>query len=97
MSNSRICINKKLLVKNSGICCLAMIFNLSNPKMKILHVKISFDTTKHNSVLFETQQVINVKDTTSYKNKDTTNYKQTEIFPQIPSSMVDQYKVITNL
>ena len=43
-------------VKNSGICCLALIFNLSNPKTTILHAKNLFkkpevaNTTSH--VLF---------------------------------------------
>ena len=37
MSNAIPCINKRFTDKNS---CLALIFNLSNPRMTILHLKI---------------------------------------------------------
>ena len=33
------CIHQRLTVKNSGILCLALIFNLSYPRMTILHTK----------------------------------------------------------
>ena len=39
MSNSIICINKRDEDKNSGILCLALIFNLSNLRMTILYAK----------------------------------------------------------
>ena len=37
MSNAVKCINKRSAVKSSGSSCLALIFNLSNPRTTILH------------------------------------------------------------
>ena len=37
MSNVIRCINKRFVFKNSVILCLALIFNLSNPRTTILH------------------------------------------------------------
>ena len=42
ISNAMIYIDKRFVVKNSGISCLALIFNLSNPRTTVLHVKIRF-------------------------------------------------------
>ena len=33
---NNICIDKRFAIKNSGISCLALIFNLSNPRMTFL-------------------------------------------------------------
>ena len=38
--NVIMCIDKRFPVKNSGMSCLTLIFDLSNPKMRTLHVKI---------------------------------------------------------
>ena len=39
MYNAIICINQRFAVNNSGISCLALIFNLNNLRMTILQVK----------------------------------------------------------
>ena len=38
---------KRFAGKNSGISCLALIFNLSNPRMKILHAKKWFKIARY--------------------------------------------------
>ena len=44
MSNATRSINQRLAFKNSGISCMALIFNLNNPRTTILHAK---DTSSH--------------------------------------------------
>ena len=39
ISNARTCIYKRFAVKSSGISCLALMFNLSNHQMRILHTQ----------------------------------------------------------
>ena len=39
MSNAIRCINQRFAFKNSGIACLALIFNLSYPRSTIVHAK----------------------------------------------------------
>ena len=46
MSNSIIWINKRFVVKNSDVSCLALIFNLSNPRMTSLHAKNRFKVAR---------------------------------------------------
>ena len=41
------CIDKRFAVKNSGISCLSLIFNLNNPRMKILHAKNWFKVARY--------------------------------------------------
>ena len=42
--DSNLC--KRFAVKNSGICCLALKFNLNNPRMKSLQSKNQFKIVK---------------------------------------------------
>ena len=51
MSNAIRCIDKRFKVKNSGISCLALIFNLSSPRMTILHPKKWFQVAKFDESL----------------------------------------------
>ena len=51
MPNTIRCIDKRFEVKNSGISCLALIFNLSNPRMTILHPKKWFQVAKYDESL----------------------------------------------
>ena len=48
VSNVKTCINKRFAVKNSGICCLALIFNLRIQRMTlaILHAKNQFNIAR---------------------------------------------------
>ena len=39
MLNAIRCINQRFAFKNSGISCLALIFNLNNPITTVLHAK----------------------------------------------------------
>ena len=39
MSNAIRCIDQRFAFKNSGISCLALIFNLNNPRTTILYAK----------------------------------------------------------
>ena len=55
MSNAIIGVNQRFAVKNSGISCLALIFNLRNQGMTILHAKNQFKVAKYDesyTVLF---------------------------------------------
>ena len=47
MSNAIKCINQRFVFKNSGISCLALIFNLNNLRMTILHAKKLLLVAKH--------------------------------------------------
>ena len=47
MSNAIRCINQRFAFKNSGISCLALIFNLSNLRTTILHSKKMLPAAKH--------------------------------------------------
>ena len=47
MSNVIRCINQRVVFKNSGISCLALIFNLSNWRTTILHAKKWLQVVKH--------------------------------------------------
>ena len=40
MSNAIKCIDQRFAFKNSGISCLALIFNLKNPRTTVLYAKI---------------------------------------------------------
>ena len=51
MPNAIRCIDKRFEVKNSGISCLALIFNLSSPRMTILHPKKWFQVAKFDESL----------------------------------------------
>ena len=41
------CIDQRFVFKNSGISCLALIFNLNNLRMTILHAKKLLLVAKH--------------------------------------------------
>ena len=47
MLNALTCINQRFVLKNSGISCLAMIFNLSNLRMTILDAKKMLQVAKY--------------------------------------------------
>ena len=47
MSNVRRCIDQRYAFKNSGISCLALMFNLSNLRTTILHSKKQLPVAKH--------------------------------------------------
>ena len=47
MSNAITCINKRFAVNNSCIYCMILVFNLSNPRIKILHAKTWFKVAKY--------------------------------------------------
>ena len=49
MSNAILCIDKRFVVKNSDISCLALMFNLNNPNMKIQHIQNWFDVAKYDN------------------------------------------------
>ena len=49
MSNVIRCINQRLEFKNSGISCLALIFNLNNLRMIILYAKNQMQVAKYQS------------------------------------------------
>ena len=46
MSNAIKCIDQRFAFKNSGISCLALIFNLSNLRTTILHSKKQLPVAK---------------------------------------------------
>ena len=48
MSNAIRCINQRVAFKNYGISCLALIFNLSNPRTTILHAKKQIQVARNN-------------------------------------------------
>ena len=41
------CVDQRFAFKNSGIACLALIFNLSYPRSTILHAKKLMQVAKH--------------------------------------------------
>ena len=47
MSNAITCVNQRLVVKNPGVSCLALMFTLSNLKMAIHHGKNGFKVRKY--------------------------------------------------
>ena len=47
MSNAIRCIDQRFAFKNSGISCLALIFNLSNLRTTVLHSKKRLPVAKH--------------------------------------------------
>ena len=47
MSNAIRCVNKRFAFKSSCIQCLALIFNLSNPRTTILHAKKQFQVARN--------------------------------------------------
>ena len=47
MSNAIRCIDQRFAFKNSGILCLALIFNMSNLRTTILHSKKWLPVAKH--------------------------------------------------
>ena len=47
MSNAIRCIDKRFAFKNSGIACLALIYNLSYQRSTILHPKKQLQVAKH--------------------------------------------------
>ena len=49
MSNAIRCINQRFAFKNSGISCLALIFNLKNPRMTVLYAKILVAGGEHSA------------------------------------------------
>ena len=51
MSKAIRCINQKFVFKNSGISCLALIFNLSNPRTTILFEKNRFKVARYDESL----------------------------------------------
>ena len=46
MSNAIRCIDQGFAFKNSGILCLALMFNLGNPRTTILHAKKRLQVAK---------------------------------------------------
>ena len=52
MSNVITYIDKRFVVKNSGILCLTLIFNLSNLRMTILHAKNWFKVARCDKYCF---------------------------------------------
>ena len=47
MLNAIRCIDQSISFKNSGVVCLALIFNLSYPRLTILHAKKQLQVAKH--------------------------------------------------
>ena len=47
MSNAIRCINQRFVFKNSRISCMALIFNLNNPRMTVLYAKYQLQVAKH--------------------------------------------------
>ena len=61
MSNAITCINKRFAVKNYGICCLTLIFNLNNLRMTMLQSKTLVQECEIWRVIFSLFRYIDTK------------------------------------
>ena len=48
MSNAVRCIDQRFAFKNSGISCLALIYNLNNPRTAVMYEKNCLQVAKYN-------------------------------------------------
>ena len=50
MSNAKRCIDQRFAFKNSGVSCLALIFNLKNPSTTVLYEKTRLQVAKYDKL-----------------------------------------------